>query len=57
MDMVTGDLTPLSDGSTIEIAYRMYGEPFRRKTFKSEAACEAWIEKHEDDLAEIRLPY
>ena len=47
-------MTTTSD-TTVEIAYRIYGKPWKRRTFKNDAAYEAWFDKNEDDIAEVRF--
>lgn len=40
---------------SVEIAYREHGGPWKRRAFRNDAAYEAWYDKHEDDIADVRF--
>jgi len=42
--------------NTVEMIYRRYGENWKHKTFRNDAAFQRWMNQHEDDIAEIRWP-
>ena len=38
-----------------EIAYRKHGEMWKRKTFRTEAQLDRWLDQHDENCAEVRL--
>ena len=39
---------------SLDLAFRKFGEGWKRKTFKTEAAADRWLDANADDLAETR---
>ena len=41
--------------NTHEIAYRYYGETWKRKVFRTVEMMHRWLTEHDDDIAEVRF--
>lgn len=39
----------------VEVAFRLIGESFKRREFRTQRALDAWLDRVAGDVAEIRL--